>query len=177
MNKLLILGSVLVVCLLGAWLFNNLLFQKPDPHRIEDIRQTEDIPERTDAIEAKHVDQIPVKPEGDTTPVQHSEPKTGKLIGYIVAGILIFLGVLFLWAAFGSQTASPVGRLLVGGLLVLVLDLGRPDRLIVAMTTYNSKSIFAWNILLYTGFMAVVAVLLIHIENTAVISITPARMA
>lgn len=46
--------------------------------------------------------------------------KTGKLIGYIVAGILIFFGVLFLWAAFGSQTASPGGRLLVGGLLVVV---------------------------------------------------------
>jgi molybdopterin-containing oxidoreductase family membrane subunit len=47
--------------------------------------------------------------------------------------------------------------LLVGGLAVLVLDLGRPDRLIVAMTTYNFKSIFAWNIYLYTGFLAVVA--------------------
>jgi Ni/Fe-hydrogenase subunit HybB-like protein len=47
--------------------------------------------------------------------------------------------------------------LLAGGLAVLVLDLGRPDRLIVAMTTYNFKSIFAWNIYLYTGFFAVVA--------------------
>ena len=46
--------------------------------------------------------------------------------------------------------------LLVGGLAVLVLDLGRPDRLIVAMTNYNFKSIFAWNIFLYTGFMAIV---------------------
>jgi molybdopterin-containing oxidoreductase family membrane subunit len=47
--------------------------------------------------------------------------------------------------------------LLVGGLSILVLDLGRPDRLIVAMTTYNFKSIFAWNIFLYVGFLAVVA--------------------
>ena len=47
--------------------------------------------------------------------------------------------------------------LLVGGLSVLVLDLGRPDRLIVAMTTYNFKSIFAWNIYLYIGFLALVA--------------------
>jgi len=46
--------------------------------------------------------------------------------------------------------------LLVGGLAVLVLDLGRPDRLIVAMTHYNFKSIFAWNIILYTGFMGIV---------------------
>ncbi len=46
--------------------------------------------------------------------------------------------------------------LLVGGLAVLVLDLGRPDRLIVAMTTYNFKSIFAWNIYLYIGFLAII---------------------
>ncbi|MBI3434020.1 MAG: polysulfide reductase NrfD [Proteobacteria bacterium] len=47
--------------------------------------------------------------------------------------------------------------LLIGGLAVLVLDLGRPDRLIVAMTTYNFKSIFAWNIFLYVGFLVIVA--------------------
>ena len=50
--------------------------------------------------------------------------------------------------------------LLAGGLMVLVLDLGRPDRLIVAMTYYNFKSIFAWNIILYNGFFAIVAVYL-----------------
>ncbi|RLA08710.1 MAG: molybdopterin oxidoreductase [Gammaproteobacteria bacterium] len=48
--------------------------------------------------------------------------------------------------------------LLAGGLAVLVLDLGRPDRLIVAMTHYNFKSIFAWNIILYNGFFAIVFV-------------------
>jgi molybdopterin-containing oxidoreductase family membrane subunit len=41
-----------------------------------------------------------------------------------------------------------------------VLDLGRPERLIVAMTHYNFKSIFAWNIFLYVGFFAVVALYL-----------------
>ncbi|UCH40653.1 MAG: polysulfide reductase NrfD, partial [Gammaproteobacteria bacterium] len=35
-------------------------------------------------------------------------------------------------------------------------DLGRPDRLIIAMTYYNFKSIFAWNIFLYTGFIVIV---------------------
>jgi DNA-directed RNA polymerase subunit RPC12/RpoP len=44
---------------------------------------------------------------------------TGKIIGYIAAGILVFFGVLWLWAAF-SSTGSPGGRLLVGGLLVLI---------------------------------------------------------
>ncbi|MBI1425198.1 MAG: molybdopterin oxidoreductase [Gammaproteobacteria bacterium] len=50
--------------------------------------------------------------------------------------------------------------LLLGGLLILVLDLGRPERLIIAMTYYNPKSIFAWNILLYNGFFAIVLVYL-----------------
>ena len=50
--------------------------------------------------------------------------------------------------------------LLVGGLAILLLDLGRPDRLIVAMTHYNFKSIFAWNIILYTGFILIVMVYL-----------------
>ena len=49
---------------------------------------------------------------------------------------------------------------LISGLVVLVLDLGRPDRLIIAMTTYNFKSIFAWNIFLYTGFAAILVIYL-----------------
>ena len=61
------------------------------------------------------------------------------------------------WARLSGLLAI---TLLAGGLLVLVLDLGRPDRLIVAMTHYNFKSIFAWNIFLYTGFMLVVVVYL-----------------
>ena len=50
--------------------------------------------------------------------------------------------------------------LLIGGLTILVLDLGRPDRLIVAMTYYNFKSIFAWNIFLYTGMLGIIALYL-----------------
>ena len=50
--------------------------------------------------------------------------------------------------------------MLAGGLTVLMLDLGRPDRLIVAMTHYNFKSIFALNVFFYTGFFAIVAVYL-----------------
>jgi Ni/Fe-hydrogenase subunit HybB-like protein len=50
--------------------------------------------------------------------------------------------------------------LLAGGLTVLMLDLGRPDRVIVAATHYNITSVFAWNVLLYTGMFATVAVYL-----------------
>jgi len=68
-------------------------------------------------------------------------------------------------SVFGRAEYKPYARLsailsialLVGGLAVLVLDLGRPDRLVVAMTTYNFKSIFAWNIYLYVGFLVIVA--------------------
>ena len=45
---------------------------------------------------------------------------TGKIIGYILAAILLFFGVLWLLSAFSAEAASPGGRLLVGGLLVLI---------------------------------------------------------
>ena len=74
------------------------------------------------------------------------------------------LNVASIGSVFGKTLYKPLARLsgllaialLAGGLMVLVLDLGRPDRLIVAMTSYNFRSIFAWNIFLYTGFMAIV---------------------
>lgn len=76
------------------------------------------------------------------------------------------LNVASIASVFGKVEYKPLARLsallavalLAGGLAVLVLDLGRPDRLIVAMTKYNFKSIFAWNIILYTGFFAIVGV-------------------
>ncbi|MBI3571605.1 MAG: polysulfide reductase NrfD [Gammaproteobacteria bacterium] len=78
------------------------------------------------------------------------------------------LNVASIASVFGRQLYKPLTRLsgllaialLAGGLAVLVLDLGRPDRLLEAMTYYNFKSIFAWNIILYTGFFAVVVVYL-----------------
>jgi Ni/Fe-hydrogenase subunit HybB-like protein len=78
------------------------------------------------------------------------------------------LNVASISSVFNKKAYKPLARLsgllaialLVGGLAVLVLDLGRPDRLIVAMTYYNFKSIFAWNIILYIGFIAVVGVYL-----------------
>lgn len=78
------------------------------------------------------------------------------------------LNVASIGSVFNQKAYKPLARLsgllamtlLIGGLLVLVLDLGQPARLIVAMTTYNFKSIFAWNVLLYVGFLAVVAVYL-----------------
>ena len=71
-------------------------------------------------------------------------------------------------SVFGRSDYQPLARLsgllavtlLTGGLAVLVLDLGRPDRLVVAMTYYNFSSVFAWNVFLYTGFVLVVLIYL-----------------
>lgn len=73
-----------------------------------------------------------------------------------------------LGTVFNKTIYQPLGRLslllamalLLGGLAILVLDLGHADRLIVAMTYYNFKSIFAWNILLYNGFLVIMAIYL-----------------
>ena len=78
------------------------------------------------------------------------------------------LNVASMSSVFGKNIYKPLGRLsaimalslLAGGLMVLVLDLGRPDRIDVAMLEQNFKSIFAWNIYLYSGFFVVVIVYL-----------------
>jgi len=78
------------------------------------------------------------------------------------------LNVAFMASVFGKTAYKPLAplsallalALLVGGLTVLMLDLGRPDRLIVAMTHFNFKSIFALNVILYSGFMGLVVVYL-----------------
>jgi len=96
------------------------------------------------------------------------------------------LNVASIASVFNRQLYKPLSRLsgllaialLAGGLMVLVLDLGRPDRLIVAMTYYNFKSIFAWNIILYTGFFAIVAIYLwMMFERRMNVYTKPAGMA
>ena len=74
------------------------------------------------------------------------------------------LNVASMSSVFGKAEFKPLAplsavlaiALLVGGLMVLMLDLGRPDRLIIAMTHFNFKSIFAMNIFLYSGFVGFV---------------------
>jgi molybdopterin-containing oxidoreductase family membrane subunit len=75
-------------------------------------------------------------------------------------------------ASIGSVFGEPVYKkraplsgllsltLLAGGLMVLMLDLGRPERVIVAATHYNFTSVFAWNVFLYSGMFAIVAIYL-----------------
>ena len=88
---------------------------------------------------------------------------------FLIVSASGLLNVASLASVFQQPLYKPLARLsgllaimfLVGGLVILVLDLGRPDRLIVAMTHYNLKSIFAWNIFLYVGFILIVVAYLV----------------
>jgi len=79
------------------------------------------------------------------------------------------LNVASIGSVFGKpvyKARAPLSGLLAlammaGGLAVLAADLGRPDRLIVAMTHFNFKSIFALNMMFYSGFFAIVAAYLV----------------
>lgn len=92
------------------------------------------------------------------------------------------LNVASMASVFGKTEFKPLAplsgllaiALLVGGLTVLMLDLGRPERLIVAMTHFNFKSIFTWNIFLYTGFMVLVALYLWTLMERRMNAFTPA---
>ncbi|MEW5902842.1 MAG: NrfD/PsrC family molybdoenzyme membrane anchor subunit [Pseudomonadota bacterium] len=78
------------------------------------------------------------------------------------------LNVASIGSVFGKaiyKARAPLASLLsiamlAGGLTVLMLDLGRPDRIIVAATNYNLTSVFAWNVLLYSGMVGLVVVYL-----------------
>jgi molybdopterin-containing oxidoreductase family membrane subunit len=109
----------------------------------------------------------------------HGHVVTG-MTNQIVWGLPHVFAVLLIVAASGVLNVASIGSvfgrtiykaraplsgllalaLLAGGLFVLVLDLGRSDRLIVAMTHYNFRSIFAWNMIFYNGFFAIVGVYL-----------------
>jgi molybdopterin-containing oxidoreductase family membrane subunit len=84
------------------------------------------------------------------------------------------LNIASMASVFGQAHYKPWARLsallcvamLAGGLMVLMLDLGRPERLVVAATHYNFKSVFAWNVFLYSGMFAIVVVYLwMHLER------------
>jgi Ni/Fe-hydrogenase subunit HybB-like protein len=54
---------------------------------------------------------------------------------------------------FGRFSAFLAIALLIGGLAVLMLDLGRPDRLLLTMMHMNFSSMFTLNVFLYSGFI------------------------
>ncbi|MEZ5784937.1 MAG: NrfD/PsrC family molybdoenzyme membrane anchor subunit [Xanthobacteraceae bacterium] len=93
---------------------------------------------------------------------------------HVVAYFLILsasgaLNVAMVASVFRQKAYEPLApfsallaiALLAGGLSILVLDLGRPDRLTLTMQSPNPRSIFAWNVVLYTGFVAITAAYLV----------------
>jgi Ni/Fe-hydrogenase subunit HybB-like protein len=78
------------------------------------------------------------------------------------------LNVASMGSVFGRtlyKPRAPLSGLLAlamisGGLAVIMLDLGRADRIIVAATHFNPTSVFGWNVILYPVFYGVVAVYL-----------------
>ncbi|MDP1735108.1 MAG: NrfD/PsrC family molybdoenzyme membrane anchor subunit [Sulfuritalea sp.] len=78
------------------------------------------------------------------------------------------LNVASMGSVFGRKlykSRAPLSGLLAiammsGGLAVIMLDLGRADRAIVAATHVNLTSVFGWNMILYPVFYGLVAVYL-----------------
>jgi molybdopterin-containing oxidoreductase family membrane subunit len=107
---------------------------------------------------------------------EHGHIITG-MNNQIVWGIPHVFAILMIVAASGVLNIASIGSvfgkavykgraplagmlsiaMLAGGLFVLMLDLGRPYRIIVAATNFNPTSVFAWNILLYGGLFTLVA--------------------
>jgi molybdopterin-containing oxidoreductase family membrane subunit len=65
-----------------------------------------------------------------------------------------------IYAPYARLSALLAIALLLGGLAIITLDLGRPERLMVALTHFNMTSVFAWNVFFYTGFIALGALYL-----------------
>jgi Ni/Fe-hydrogenase subunit HybB-like protein len=108
----------------------------------------------------------------------HSMEEHGHIVtgmnNQIVCGIPHVFAIFMIVAASGVLNIASIGTvfgktpykaraplagllsiaLLGGGLAVLMLDLGRPDRIIIAATHFNPTSVFAWNIFLYSGFFS-----------------------
>jgi Ni/Fe-hydrogenase subunit HybB-like protein len=80
---------------------------------------------------------------------------------FLVVAATGALNVAMAASLFGQSAYRPVAplaalvslALLVGGLALLMLDLGRPDRMIVGITRLNFQSMFSLRVVLYDGFM------------------------
>ncbi|MEE8495229.1 MAG: NrfD/PsrC family molybdoenzyme membrane anchor subunit [Xanthomonadales bacterium] len=78
------------------------------------------------------------------------------------------LNVAIISSVFRKTLYKPLERLscllaialLLGGMMILMLELGRPDRVIVAMLNRNLTSQLAWNFILYSGFITIVVIYL-----------------
>ena len=87
---------------------------------------------------------------------------------FLVVAATGALNIAMAASVFGKPVYRPVAplsalvslALLAGGLALLMLDLGRSDRMIVAVTQLNPASLFARRVIFYDGYMASVGVYL-----------------
>jgi len=87
---------------------------------------------------------------------------------FLVVAATGALNIAMAASVFGKPVYRPVAplsalvslALLVGGLALLMLDLGRSDRMIVAITKLNPESLFARRVIFYDGYMVSVGVYL-----------------
>ena len=91
------------------------------------------------------------------------------------------LTIALLASVFGKVEYEPVAPLsgvlaiamVLTGLLLLMLDLGRPDRASQAMLHFNPKSVLSWNLYLYSGFMGFVGAYLWSLMEPGMRRFTP----
>jgi molybdopterin-containing oxidoreductase family membrane subunit len=82
---------------------------------------------------------------------------------FLVVAASGVLNVASIGSVFGKTAYKTRGRLagllcfamLAAGLVVILLDLGRADRIMVAATNVNLTSVFGWNMILYPGMFAI----------------------
>jgi len=87
---------------------------------------------------------------------------------FLVVAASGVLNVASIGSVFGKVVYKSRGMLagllcfsmLAAGLLVILLDLGRADRIMVAATHVNLTSVFGWNMILYPGMFGIVVVYL-----------------
>jgi Ni/Fe-hydrogenase subunit HybB-like protein len=87
---------------------------------------------------------------------------------FLVVAASGVLNVASIGSVFGKVVYKSRGMLagllcfsmLAAGLVVILLDLGRADRIMVAATHVNLTSVFGWNMILYPGMFGIVVVYL-----------------
>ena len=87
---------------------------------------------------------------------------------FLIVAASGILNVASIGSVFGKKVYKPRGPLsammalilLAAGLMIIMLDLGRADRVIIAATHVNLTSVFGWNMVLYPVFFGLVGLYL-----------------
>ena len=120
--------------------------------------------------------------------LEHTGHSATGMNNQIVWGLPHVFAILLIVAASGALNLASIGTvfnkgmykplarisawlsiaLLLGGVITLVIDLGNPFHVEYMIRSFNLKSIFAWNIVLYPGFFFFAGVYLWTMMDTSV---------